>query len=141
MVRFQGVITYNPTTLAVLSDILLLKGDDPGRRSQSMSLCATNCLPTSFSFKGLNDKNDTDDDNKEITTPSRLRKLLHSISFNDKMQQLTGSSPVKKKSTVIRLSYKRTSCDGYEDSKEFGKSSVCFVFTSLSTYLIFKVTL
>ncbi|RLN17554.1 uncharacterized protein C2845_PM02G22800 [Panicum miliaceum] len=104
-----------------LSDILALKGDDPGRRSQSMSVCATKCLPTSISFKGLKDKNDTDDNNKESPTPSRLRKLLHSISFNDKMQQLTSGSPTTKKSTVIRLSYK-TSCDDYEDSSELGKS-------------------
>jgi hypothetical protein len=44
--------------------------------------------PPLASFKGLKDTNDTDDDNKEITTPSCLRKPLHSISFNDKMQQL-----------------------------------------------------
>ncbi|KAF8698829.1 hypothetical protein HU200_035088 [Digitaria exilis] len=105
-----------------LSDIIALKGDDAGHRSQSLSVCATKCLPTSFSFKGSKDKNDEDDDNKESTTPSRLRKLLHSISFNDKMQQLTGGSPAKKKSTVIRLSYKTTSRDDCEDSSELGKS-------------------
>lgn len=70
------------------------------------------CVPTSFSFNGAKDKNDADDDNKESPTPSRLRKLLHSTSFNDRMHQLTGGSPAKKKSTVIRLSYKTTSsCD------------------------------
>ncbi|KAK8445666.1 hypothetical protein SEVIR_9G365600v4 [Setaria viridis] len=99
-----------------------VKSDDHGCRSQSMSVCATKCLPTSFSFQGLKDKNDTDDDNKESPTPSRLQKLLHSISFNDRMQQLTGGSPAKKKSTVIRLSYKTTACDGCEDSSELGKS-------------------
>ncbi|GJN37015.1 hypothetical protein PR202_gb25931 [Eleusine coracana subsp. coracana] len=119
----------------VVSDILVLKGEDPGRRSQSLSSRASKCLPTSFSFKGLKDKNDTtDDNNKESTTPSRLRKLLHSISFNDKMQQLTGGSPVKKKSTVIRLSYKRTSCDGYEDSNEFSKSKKFVVRPKMPTY-------
>ena len=119
------------TTPTALTDILALKGDDPGHRSQNLSVCATKCLPTSFSFKGLKDKNDTDDDNKESPTPSRLRKLLHSISFNDKMQQLTGGSPTTKKSTVIRLSYK-TSCDDYEDSSEPGKSSVRFSLIPLS---------
>uniref|UniRef100_A0A0A9GTB2 Uncharacterized protein n=1 Tax=Arundo donax TaxID=35708 RepID=A0A0A9GTB2_ARUDO len=58
--------------------------------------------------------------------------LLHSISFNDKMQQLTGGSPAKKKSTVIRLSYKTTSCDGYEDGAELSKSSFSFLLTPLS---------
>ncbi|PUZ40575.1 hypothetical protein GQ55_9G435200 [Panicum hallii var. hallii] len=110
-----------PMTLSIEQYLKRDKGDDPGRRSQSMSVCATKCLPTSISFKGLKDKNDTDDDNKESPTPSRLRKLLHSISFNDKMQQLTSGSPTTKKSTVIRLSYK-TSCDDYEDSSELGKS-------------------
>lgn len=117
-----------------------MKGDDPGRRSQSLSVCATKCLPTSFSFKGSKDNNDVDDDNKESPTPSRLRKLLHSISFNDKMQQLTGGSPAKKKSTVIRLSYKTTSCDDCEDSSELGKSSVSFGLTPLSIKLMFSLT-
>ncbi|WVZ57325.1 hypothetical protein U9M48_007723 [Paspalum notatum var. saurae] len=113
-----------PMTLSVEQYLKRDNGDDPGRRSQSMSVCAGKCLPNSFSFKGLKDKNDTEDDNKESPTPSRLRKLLHSISFNDRMQQLTGGSPAKKKSTVIRLSYKTTSsCDDCEDSSsELGKA-------------------
>lgn len=97
-----------------------------------MAMCAIKCLPSSFSFKGLKETNDTDDRNKESSTPSRIRKLLHSISFNDKMQQLTSGSPAKRKSTVIRLSYKRTSCDGYEDGSEFSKPNVCLLLTSLS---------
>lgn len=123
---------HKDSTSTALSDILALKGEDPGRRSQSMSVCTSKCLPASFSFKGLKDKNDTEDDNKEPPTPSRLRKLLHSISLNDRMQQLTGGSPAKKKSTVIRLSYKTTSCDDYEDGGECGKSSVCFGLIILS---------
>jgi hypothetical protein len=97
-----------------------------------MTVRTSKCVPSSFSLKGLKDKNDTDDDNKESSTPSRLRQLLHSISFNDKMQQLTGGSPAKRKSTVIRLSYKTTSCDDYEDSGECGKYSVCFSLIFLS---------
>ncbi|TVU46501.1 hypothetical protein EJB05_06042 [Eragrostis curvula] len=120
--RIGDICRGVPMTLSIEQYLKRDNGDDPGRRSQSMSLCATKCLPTSFSFKGLKDKNDTDDNNKESTTPSRLRKLLHSISFNDRMQQLTGGSPAKKKSTVIHVSYKRTSCDGCEDSNELGKS-------------------
>ncbi|XP_062213382.1 uncharacterized protein LOC133914275 [Phragmites australis] len=120
--RIGDICRGVPMTLSVEQYLKRDNGDDPGRKSQSMSVCASKCLPTSFSFKGLKDKNDIDDMNKESPTPSRLRKLLHSISFNDRMQQLTGGSPAKKKSTVIRLSYKRTSCDGYEDSSEFNKS-------------------
>ncbi|KAK3146917.1 hypothetical protein QOZ80_3BG0274970 [Eleusine coracana subsp. coracana] len=123
LTRIGDICRGVPMTLSIEQYLKRDNGEDPGRRSQSLSSRASKCLPTSFSFKGLKDKNDTtDDNNKESTTPSRLRKLLHSISFNDKMQQLTGGSPVKKKSTVIRLSYKRTSCDGYEDSNEFSKS-------------------
>ncbi|CAN6324874.1 unnamed protein product [Urochloa humidicola] len=120
--RIGEICRGAPMTLSVEQYLKRDNGDDPGRRSQSLSVCATKCLPTSFSFKGSKDKNDTEDDNKESPTPSRLRKLLHSISFNDKMQQLTGGSPAKKKSTVIRVSYKTTSCDNYEDSSELGKS-------------------
>ncbi|CAL4940065.1 unnamed protein product [Urochloa decumbens] len=120
--RIGEICRGAPMTLSVEQYLKRDNGDDPGHRKQSLSVCATKCLPASFSFKGLKDKNDTEDDNKESPTPSRLRKLLHSISFNDKMQQLTGGSPAKKKSTVIRVSYKTTSCDDYEDSSEIGKS-------------------
>ncbi|CAL4923257.1 unnamed protein product [Urochloa decumbens] len=120
--RIGEICRGAPMTLSVEQYLKRDNGDDPGHRRQSLSVCATKCLPASFSFKGLKDKNDTEDDNKESPTPSRLRKLLHSISFNDKMQQLTGGSPAKKKSTVIRVSYKTTSCDDYEDSSELGKS-------------------
>jgi len=70
-----------------------------------MAICASKCVPSSITEK-------TDADDKEPNTPSRIRQLLHSISFNDKMQQLTcGGSPAKRKSTVIRLSYKRTAVE------------------------------
>jgi len=65
----------------------------------------------------------TDADDKEPNTPSRIRQLLHSISFNDKMQQLTCGSPAKRKSTVIRLSYKRTAVEDDchdDDGSEIG---------------------
>ncbi|VAH91891.1 unnamed protein product [Triticum turgidum subsp. durum] len=75
-----------------------------------MAICASKCVASS------KDKNDVEDkNNKDPSTPSRIRKLLHSISFNEKVQQITCVSPTKRKSTVIRLSYKRTSCD--EDSQ------------------------
>ncbi|CAN6294648.1 unnamed protein product [Urochloa humidicola] len=119
--RIGEICRGAPMTLSVEQYLKRDNGDDPGHRRQSLSVCATKCLPASFSFKSSKDKNDTENDNKESPTPSRLRKLLHSISFNDKMQQLTGGSPAKKKSTVIRVSYK-TTCDDYEDSSELGKS-------------------
>jgi hypothetical protein len=82
-----------------------------------MAICASKCVPSS------KEKTDAADD-KEPNTPSRIRKLLHSISFNDKMQQLTCGSPAKRKSTVIRLSYKRTAVeaeDCQDDGSEIGK--------------------
>ncbi|KAM3292334.1 hypothetical protein ACQJBY_036282 [Aegilops geniculata] len=85
-------------------------GDDPAHRSQSMAICASKCVASSKEKNDVEDKN-----NKDPSTPSRIQKLLHSISFNEKMQQLTCVSPAKRKSTVIQLSYKRTSCD--EDSQ------------------------
>ncbi|KAL6598195.1 hypothetical protein ACP70R_046360 [Stipagrostis hirtigluma subsp. patula] len=120
--RIGDICRGVPMTLSIEQYLKRDNGDDPGCRSQSMSVCTTKCLPASLSFKGLKEKNDTDDNSKECTTPSRLRKLLHSISFNEKMQQLTGGSPAKKKATVIRLSYQSTSCDGCEDGSGFGKS-------------------
>ncbi|ONL99012.1 DUF1336 domain containing protein expressed [Zea mays] len=105
-----------------LPDILALKGD--GRRSQQS-------MPSSFGLKAvlIKDKSDAADDDdddgdggggKETSTPSRLRKLLQSISFNERVQQLTGGSPAKKKSTVIRLSYKTTSSCGGDDYEDGG---------------------
>lgn len=81
-----------------------------------MAICASKCVP--------NSKEKTDADEKEPNTPSRIRQLLHSISFNDKMQQLTCVSPAKRKSTVIRLSYKRTAVedDCQDDASEIGES-------------------
>ncbi|KAG8062963.1 hypothetical protein GUJ93_ZPchr0003g17733 [Zizania palustris] len=115
-----------PMPLSVEQYLKRDDGNDPDRRSQSqsMAMCAGKCLPSSFSFKGSKEKNDADDKDKECSTPSRIRKLLHSFSFNDKLQQLASGSPSKKKSTVIRLSYKTTSCDGYEDdNSELGEST------------------
>uniref|UniRef100_A0ACD5WWR5 Uncharacterized protein n=1 Tax=Avena sativa TaxID=4498 RepID=A0ACD5WWR5_AVESA len=108
-----------PMTLSVEQYLKRDDGDDPARRSQSMAICASKCVPSSITEK-------TDADDKEPNTPSRIRQLLHSISFNDKMQQLTcGGSPAKRKSTVIRLSYKRTAVEDDcqdDDGTEIGES-------------------
>ncbi|XP_006664887.2 uncharacterized protein LOC102708955 [Oryza brachyantha] len=126
-----------PMTLSVEQYLKRNDGNDPDRRSQSMAMCSSRCLPSSFSFKGLKEKNDVDEKSKECTTPSRIRKLLHSFSFNDKMQQLTGGSPAKKKSTVIRLSYKRTSCDDYDDDSELSESKKYVVRPKGGTTIIY----
>ncbi|XP_052147046.1 uncharacterized protein LOC127766062 [Oryza glaberrima] len=127
-----------PMTLSVEQYLKRDNGNDPDRRSQSMAMCATRCLPSSFSFKGLKEANDADEKSKECSTPSRIRKLLHSFSFNDKMQQLTCGSPAKKKSTVIRLSYKRTSCDDYEDDSELGESEKYVVRPKGGTTILYR---
>uniref|UniRef100_A0A0E0GPJ5 Protein ENHANCED DISEASE RESISTANCE 2 C-terminal domain-containing protein n=1 Tax=Oryza nivara TaxID=4536 RepID=A0A0E0GPJ5_ORYNI len=127
-----------PMTLSVEQYLKRDNGNDPDRRSQSMAMCATRCLPSSFSFKGLKEANDADERSKECSTPSRIRKLLHSFSFNDKMQQLTCGSPAKKKSTVIRLSYKRTSCDDYEDDSELGESEKYVVRPKGGTTILYR---
>lgn len=114
--RIGGLWRGVPMTLSVEQYLKRDDGDDPARRSQSMAICASKGVPSS--------KEKTDEDDKEPNTPSRIRKLLHSISFNDKMQQLTCGSPAKRKSTVIRLSYKRTAVDDecQDDGGDIGES-------------------
>ncbi|XP_072989823.1 uncharacterized protein [Typha latifolia] len=95
--------------------------DVPPKRKKS--------LASSFgSFKGSRGKHKKEEKSHEIKAPSRLRKLLPSVSFNDKSQQLPNvSSPCqKRKSAVIRLSYKRSSCGG-EETTEF-RASKRFLF-------------
>ncbi|OAY72862.1 hypothetical protein ACMD2_26662, partial [Ananas comosus] len=57
------------------------------------------------SFKGLKEKKETEEKSHESMTPSRLKKLVSSLSFNDKMHQISGARPTsqKRKSAVIRL--------------------------------------
>ncbi|XP_042500236.1 uncharacterized protein LOC122078348 [Macadamia integrifolia] len=69
------------------------------------------------SFNGLKeDKQDSEEKSQENNLKSCLPRLVPTFSFNDKNQP--PASPVaqsqKKKSTVIRLSFKRKSCDGDE---------------------------
>ncbi|KAM7267597.1 hypothetical protein ACFE04_009763 [Oxalis oulophora] len=67
------------------------------------------------SFKGLKE------DNQENTLKSGLPRLVPSVSFNDKILISTmGSQAQRKKSAVLRLSFKRTSCDGEETLEECG---------------------
>ncbi|XP_017698365.2 uncharacterized protein LOC103707405 isoform X2 [Phoenix dactylifera] len=70
------------------------------------------------SFKGFK-KHDTEEKCHESRTPSRVRKLVPSVSFNDKIQMPSASPQCQKRKTaVLRLSYKRKSYDG-EDATAF----------------------
>ncbi|KAL3629401.1 hypothetical protein CASFOL_026623 [Castilleja foliolosa] len=63
------------------------------------------------SFSGIkDDKNECVDKAPESLLKSVLPKLLPSLSFNDKIN--AGPQPQRKKSAVIRLSFKRKSVDG-----------------------------
>ncbi|KAF3323248.1 hypothetical protein FCM35_KLT11979 [Carex littledalei] len=72
------------------------------------------------SFKGLKEKADGEEKHSMNKAPSFVKKLLPSVSFNDKAAG-TGSPCSKRKSAVIRLSYKRKSYDG-EEATEFSAS-------------------
>lgn len=70
------------------------------------------------SFKGFGEKSD---DQME----SRVCKLVSSVSFNDKIYQMTTHSPScqNKQSAVIRLSYTRKSYES-EEATEFCKYKI-----------------
>ncbi|XP_042396709.1 uncharacterized protein LOC121986840 [Zingiber officinale] len=73
------------------------------------------------SFKGLKDIHDTEEQSIVNKMQSHLSRLVSSLSFNDKIYQMSTLSPSQqtRKSTVIRLSYcKRASCEG-EATTEF----------------------
>ncbi|KAJ1697424.1 hypothetical protein LUZ63_005936 [Rhynchospora breviuscula] len=72
------------------------------------------------SFKGLKEKADGEEKRSMNKAPSFVKRLLPSVSFNDKTAG-TGSPNSKRKSAVIRLSYKRKSYDG-EEATEFSAS-------------------
>lgn len=70
------------------------------------------------SFKGYHTEEKSHENNLK-----HKRRLVPCVSFNDKIQQMANASPQgqKRRSTVIRLSYKRQSYDG-EETTEFGAS-------------------
>ena len=75
------------------------------------------------SFKGSKG-HETEEKCHESKTPSRVRRLVPSVSFNDKMQMPSASPQCQKRKTaVLRLSYKRKSYDG-EDATEFCKYNI-----------------
>ncbi|GAV61726.1 DUF1336 domain-containing protein [Cephalotus follicularis] len=70
------------------------------------------------SFKGL--KEDMCD-SEENPLKSGLSLLIPSVSFNEKILQSTmGPQSQRKKSAVLRLSFKRRSCDGEETTEHCG---------------------
>lgn len=64
------------------------------------------------------DRNDFEDRTQENLLKSGLPRLVPSLSFNDKIVNATSPAQhsKKRKSTVIRLSFKRTSVDGDESN-------------------------
>ncbi|XP_042496143.1 uncharacterized protein LOC122075251 isoform X1 [Macadamia integrifolia] len=69
------------------------------------------------SFNGLkDDKQDSEEKTQESTLKSCLPRLVTAVSFNDKNQPPLSPGPQsqRKKSTVVRLSFRRKSYDGDE---------------------------
>jgi hypothetical protein len=88
-----------------------------GRDENGFGLLNTHGLPrlgkNQGSFKGLKEgKNNVEENAQEIARKSNLNRLAPSISFNNR--------PSKKLSTILRLSFKRKSCD-VEETPELGK--------------------
>ncbi|KAJ3673024.1 hypothetical protein LUZ60_006398 [Juncus effusus] len=115
----DAIIEKTNATSASLAVEKFLKSDEPARSS----LPAKKSNSRAASFKGLKEKNETEERISGNKTPLFVRKLLPSVSFNDKIVTAggTGSPCQKRKSAVIRLSYKRKSYDG-EEATEFCES-------------------
>lgn len=80
------------------------------------------------SFNGLKeDLHDSEDKPQETVLKDGLPQLVPSVSFNDKIINASSCGPQsqRRKSTVIRLSLKRTSVDG-EETNEFCASKKFF---------------
>jgi hypothetical protein len=96
------------------SDELRLSNQITDVASKTKKFLTNSCAG---SFKGLKEKADGEEKHNMNRAPSFVKKMLPSVSFNDKMAG-TGSPTSKRKSAVIRLSYKRKSYDG-EEATEF----------------------
>ncbi|XP_016471392.2 uncharacterized protein LOC107793531 [Nicotiana tabacum] len=113
-------VVQEPNGLAVVSaqdyDPSLGKGEDLGTKKKKNLDCAY------ASFKGVK-KDKLQEKTQENVFKSVLPKLVSSLSFNDKTICASNSGPHSqvKKSTIIRLSLKRTSVDG-EEKNEYRSS-------------------
>ncbi|XP_058226312.1 uncharacterized protein LOC131335119 [Rhododendron vialii] len=89
-------------------------------KAEEFSTKSKKMLDRSYgSFNCLNqDRNDFEDRTQENLLKSGLPRLVPSLSFNDKIVNATSLAQhsKKRKSTVIRLSFKRTSVDGDESN-------------------------
>lgn len=76
---------------------------------------------TYASFKGL--KDDTQDSEEKSQENALKSRLVSSVSLNDKIINSANAGPQsqRKKSAVIRLSFKRKSCDGEETTGQCSK--------------------
>ncbi|KAL8471645.1 hypothetical protein ACS0TY_029048 [Phlomoides rotata] len=91
-----------------------VKSDDSGTKRKK------NLDRAFVSFNGVkDDRNDHEKKAPEKLLKSVLPRLVPNISFNDKITSALGAGPQsqRKKSTVIRLSFKRKSVDGEETSE------------------------
>lgn len=119
-------VVQDPKGLAVVSaqDYIpsLGKGEDLGTKKKK------NLDRAYASFKGVK-KDKLQEKTQEKVFKSVLPKLVSSLSFNDKTINASNSGPHSqvKKSTIIRLSLKRTSVDG-EEKNEFCEYFLHFPF-------------
>ncbi|KAL6520413.1 hypothetical protein OROMI_032593 [Orobanche minor] len=109
------VLPYDTST-RIMDNIIeyhekYLKSDESGaRRKKNLDL-------VHVSFNGVKDeRNDRVEKAPESLFKSVLPKLVPSVSFNDKIN--AGQQSPRKKSAVIRLSFKRRSIDGGETNEK-----------------------
>ncbi|KAG6470865.1 hypothetical protein ZIOFF_071945 [Zingiber officinale] len=96
----------------------------------------TNLSDSHGSFKGSKEVHEMDDKSHVNKASSHICKLVPSVCFNNRIQQMPNGSPPSqnKRSSVIKLSYKRKSYDG-EDITEFSLHAmkIC-TFLQMPTY-------
>lgn len=105
------------------STIITTQGKElagPVKSDESVTKKKKNLDRTFVSFNGVKDeRNDHEHKAPEKLLKSILPRLVPSVSFNDKITSAlgAGTQSQRKKSTVIRLSFKRKSVDGEETNE------------------------